>query len=692
MHTRPTRVCVPRIRLIVFPPAVILMLLIGVTGPAQAAAYHNPYGKLPTNATAGDRAFADYFRRETRRLADQCLADVQTAEDWTRTKERRRQELRQMLGLDPLPARTDLKAVTTGKIDHPEFTVERIHFQSRPGLYVTANLFLPRKTEGPAPAILYLCGHSLVMTNGISCGNKIAYQHHGIWFARQGYVCLVLDTVQLGEIEGIHHGTYREGMWWWNSRGYSSAAAEAWNAVRALDYLETRPEVDKQRFGVTGRSGGGAGSWWIAALDERIQAACPVAGITDLQNHVVDGTVEGHCDCMFLVNTYRWDYPAVAALVSPRPLLICNTDKDTIFPLDGVVRLHEKVRRIYDLEGAGDRLGLLITEGPHHDTQDLQVPVLRWFDRFLKKQTRLVTLAAEPMFSPLQLRVFDVLPTHQITRTCYEHFTQLAEDVPALPADQALAELRRKTFGGWPAEQAPPRPREVRSLKQEGVQLTVYEFESQPGVLLRFYVARPASSAPTELRLEVLDEPNWMQALELLRPGFSNILGQELALVDGKAGRPPSMTSSASFAAWARDLREHQTACVLFAPRGVGASASGGDARYLVQLRRRFMLLGQTLAGMQAWDARRAVEAVRQEEGLNRVPLHLQASPQMTEVATFAALFEPGVASLTLCSPPRPDQQAADFLNWSRIVTSQQLLALAQASCRIIVPAGPAGE
>ena len=116
---------------------------------------------------------------------------------------------------------------------------------------------------------------------------------------------LVIDTVELGEIRGEHHGTYKGGRFWWWSRGYTPAGCEAWQGIRALDYLETRPEVDKTRFGVTGRSGGGAYSWWIAALDERIKCAAPTAGITTLRNHVVDGCVEGHCDCMFMVNTYR---------------------------------------------------------------------------------------------------------------------------------------------------------------------------------------------------------------------------------------------------------------------------------------------------------------------------------------------------------------------------------------------------
>jgi hypothetical protein len=127
--------------------------------------------------------------------------------------------------------------------------VEKLHFQSSPGLYVTANLYLPKKIEAPLPDVLYVCGHAEVKTNDVSYGNKTAYQHHGAWFARNGYACLVIDTVQLGEIPGLHHGTYREGMWWWNSRGYSPAAVEAWNCIRALDYLETRPEIDKTRFG-----------------------------------------------------------------------------------------------------------------------------------------------------------------------------------------------------------------------------------------------------------------------------------------------------------------------------------------------------------------------------------------------------------------------------------------------------------
>src|SRR5262245_54163839 len=185
-------------------------LLVLIQGDAVAAAFHNPYGKLPTNATAGDRMFAEYFQNEARTIAENCLADVRTLDDWEQRRPQIRQQLFEMLSLDPLPPRTDLQATVTGKLDQPDFVVEKLHFQSMPGLYVTANIYVPKNLKGPVPAILYGCGHSSVKTNGISYGNKVDYQRHGIWFARHGFVCLMLDTVQLGEIEGVHHGTYRQ--------------------------------------------------------------------------------------------------------------------------------------------------------------------------------------------------------------------------------------------------------------------------------------------------------------------------------------------------------------------------------------------------------------------------------------------------------------------------------------------------
>ena len=236
-----------------------------------------PLGQAAEMKTPGDRMFARYFENETKRLAKADLAEIRTLGDWNEKKNEYRRQLRELLGLDPLPKRTPLQVKITGTVQHDEFEVRKLHYQSSPGLYVTGNLYVPKKLTAPAPAILYVCGHGRVQIDGVNYGNKTHYQHHGAWFARNGYVCLTIDTIQLGELEGIHHGTYRHRMWWWNSRGYTPAGVEAWNGIRAIDLLESLDFVDKNRIGVTGRSGGGAYSWWIATLDERIKAAAPVA-------------------------------------------------------------------------------------------------------------------------------------------------------------------------------------------------------------------------------------------------------------------------------------------------------------------------------------------------------------------------------------------------------------------------------
>ncbi len=306
----------------------------------------------------------------------------------------------EMIGLDPLPERTPLNPVVEGSFEHDGFVVERIHFQSRPGLYVTANLYRPKEVPQPLPTILYVCGHGLVKKDGVSFGNKTHYQHHGAWYARNGYVCLVIDTIQLGRSRDCTTAHTAMG----SGGGTRVAIRRRESSVErhAGTGLPGNAAGSRQdAFGVTGRSGGGAYSWYIAALDERIKAAVPTAGITDLENHVVDGVVEGHCDCMYFVNTYEWDYPMLAALVAPRALLVSNTDKDGIFPLEGVVRTHDKTRRVYRVFGAGAKLGVQITEGGHVDTQELHIHAFRWFNRFLKGDEKSqVTIPAEKLFPP----------------------------------------------------------------------------------------------------------------------------------------------------------------------------------------------------------------------------------------------------------------------------------------------------
>lgn len=625
----------------------------------------------------GDAMFAAYFAAETAKLAGRPLDDIETKEDWAAKKPELRRQLFEMLGLDPLPEKTPLHATTTGTIDHAEFTVENVHFQSRPQLYVTGNLYVPKGLKKPAPAILYVCGHGNVRKDGVSYGSKAHYQHHGAWFARHGYVCLVIDTLQLGEIEGLHHGTFHQGMYWWFSRGYTPAGVEAWNCIRALDYLQSRKEVDGERLGVTGRSGGGAYSWWIAALDERIKAAVPVAGITDLQNHVVrgldkgllDGVVEGHCDCMFMVNTYQWDYGTVAALVAPRPLLLTNTDDDRIFPLDGVQRIHWQLRKLYAMLGASKNLGLQISYGPHLDTQELQVAAMRWFNLHLKKEDPKIEIAAVRLFEPEQLKVFAELPKDQRNTTTHEWFVPTCAK-PQVPRDASewatmrdgwMKDLREKVFRGWPKEPEP---------------LVVDESRYRARWSRAMQTAPPNSGPFSNVGAWV-----FFKATESipLRLGLNSLIEREhstsVRLIISHLEQPPNI-----------GLGTATTPIAQISPRGAWDDTFWDQSpKKQTQHRRRFYLLGQTLEGQQVYDVRRAIQTLHTVSELKDAKVTLFADGPMAGVAIYAALFEPSVEKLVLTNLPTSHMPSGDdpktfgppLLNVLRYLDLPQAVALA---------------
>lgn len=609
-------------------------------------------------ADSPDVRRTNYFRAQTELIAARSAAALTNTAEWKRNRERYRKQLFEMLSLDPLPARGDLKAEVTGRVEREEFVVEKLHFQSLPGLYVTANLYLPKQIEKPLPTVLYLCGHGPVIKDGVSYGNKVTYQHHGIWFARHGYACLIVDSLQLGEILGLHHGTHREGMWWWNARGYTPAGVEAWNCIRALDYLETRPEVDKTRFAATGRSGGGAYSWWIVALDDRIKVAAPVAGVTDLEDHVVNGTVEGHCDCMFTVNTYRWDYAQVAALAAPRPLLIVNTDRDSIFPLDGVVRVHSLVREIYRSYNAQANLGLAISEGPHKDTQDLQVPVFRWFNRHLKGEDPLIERAAVKLLQPEELKVFAKLPSDAINTNIHETFVARARvpaNISASEHERLLKELKDKSFAGWPETRRSAVAEALTVSRVENLSVEKCSLRSQDNVELGLYVAS-LSRRPEKLTLSIVDK----------------------------------MPEVASLASPEEKEKLKLSSYAYFAPRGLGDDVWTGDAKKQVQIRRRFMLLGQTLESMRVWDIRQAIRALR-----DRYPaaeLRVEGSGVQGVNLLYAALYEPGIAGATFGDLPASHQQAPDYLNVLRVMDIPVALKIAESRFPVVMQGLAAGK
>ncbi|HEU5116512.1 MAG TPA: CocE/NonD family hydrolase, partial [Isosphaeraceae bacterium] len=489
----------------------------------------------PSLAADNPAPLADYFQAQADEIAKQPLQGIKSAEEWKAKRPEMQRRMLEMLGLWPLPEKTPLNARVTGTLEKPDFLVEKLLFESRPGLFVTANLYRPKGQHGPLPAILYVCGHAKVEKDGVIFGNKTHYQHHAEWYAANGYVCLVVDTLQLGELPGLHHGTFQEGMWWWMTRGYTPAGVEAWNGVRAIDYLISRDEVDPKKIGVTGRSGGGATSWWLGAIDDRLAAVAPVAGITDMVPYVAggdfagphkNGTVEGHCDCMFVVNTYQWDYTMIAALCAPKPLLVENTDEDPIFPEEGVRRVYDALETVYGWYDAKDKLGLVIGKGGHMDTEELRHPSFAFMEKWLKGKDVEASDIEEPdrKIPNEDLKVLARGETPQGNRNDTIHETFVPRRTPEVETGSLSKEgweqkrrewtrnLHEKVFAGWPRESdaGSLNPEVTFDKTREGIRLREVAFTSQEGVRLTLYLFSAEGESPAkESTLVVLNEKNW---------------------------------------------------------------------------------------------------------------------------------------------------------------------------------------
>jgi cephalosporin-C deacetylase-like acetyl esterase len=638
---------------------------------------------LSADEQRGDQMLQSYFAAKTAEVEKQSSVSPSTDPKVLQENlQAWRQQLQEMLGLSPWPVREDLQTTVTATRQHGDITVDNLHFQSIPGLYVTGNLYRPTHAKEKLPAILYLCGHAKVEENGISMGNKTAYHHHGAWFARNGYVCLTIDTVQLGEIAGEHHGTFRLGKWWWASQGYTPAGVEAWNAIRALDLLAGRSDVDPLRIGVTGRSGGGAYTWWVAALDERVAVAAPTAGITTMRNHVVDGCIEGHCDCMFMNNYHRWDFNRVAALVAPRPLLILNTDRDTIFPLDGVFQVYQDTRNIYRLLGKEGLIGFHIAEGPHADIQPLNIGAFHWMERHLKKAdiTSTIQDPAEKSMAASDLRVFSSLPVDEINTTIDQRFVPSAPPPKIASMDDWtlwLTNFRERLKSSLSVATSQSEPNQIGEETTvslgEDAELATIDFVADEPWNLRLHILRPQSlpeKGIDRIILHVLSPAEW--------PEFPKKWPQE------KSG---SIQNEAEWIKWAAGLYDKNQIHVWFAPRGVGPTAWSDKEPELTHIKRRFLLLGESWEITQLGDILSALEFLRQKPEMNEARYEFHAEGAMSALCLYAAASGAQVEALRLTNTPasHKDDAAPIIPGILRFGDLSQVLAVARQNSRIIL-------
>jgi dienelactone hydrolase len=597
-------------------------------------------------AKPGDAQIDAWLKQQTAKLSERVLDGAKTKADWEAKRPRLKQEYFDMLGLNPLPEKTPLHATVTGTVERDNVTIEKLHFQSRPGLYVTGNLYRAKKAEGKLPAILYVCGHSGRGRDG----NKTAFQDHGMWFASNGYICLIIDSLQLGEVPGVHHGTYGirnenyalqkaevENRWWWQARGYTPAGVECWNGIRAIDYLVSRPDVDAERIGVTGISGGGAATIWIAAADERVKVAVPVSGMSDLESYVSNKIINGHCDCMLMINTFGWEWTTIAALIAPRPMLFCNSDNDKIFPMDGNRRIAERLRRLYKMYEKPELFDDYVSAGGHDYRPDLRVAIFKFINKHLKNDSGPVKDADFKPLPGADLRVFAELPKDEINSKVDEVFVPLAK--VALPEagkfddwkKGLMKELREKSF-----RQFPERVPQGRLLKQISDAGAGFPAETEAGIKLRvvYNDAEKPGQSPNILVLEQDDGPN---------------------------GAPP----------WSEDVLPGEIFTV--SPRGHGISewTRKNPPNYV---ERSHALLGHTVDERRVYDT---IAMFRHYRALAKdQSWQLAGRGQAGVIAAYAALFEPDVSAVVLKDPPASHRDGPIFLNVLRVLDVPEALGL----------------
>lgn len=285
-------------------------------------------------------------------------------------------ELLELLG--GFPRRGPLEAEIVECVEFDKYTRERIHFQSREDLTVKAFLLLPKKRPDRERCMLCLPGHGRgvdeivgIKEDGTTRTRPDEYQKDfAVQCAERGIAAFAVEPLGFGERRDAHargekadHSSCEPSSGVALMLGETMVAWRVWDVIRAIDYLETRDEIDAERIGAMGISGGGTVTFWGACLEPRIRVAlvsgyfCTFDECIMAVPHCIDNYIPGICRL--------GDMPEFAGLIAPRPLFVESGTKDEIFRIDGAKRAVARAETIYEACGAEDRIGHEFFEGVH---------------------------------------------------------------------------------------------------------------------------------------------------------------------------------------------------------------------------------------------------------------------------------------------------------------------------------------
>ncbi len=285
-----------------------------------------------------------------------------------------REVLLKCLGLSPLPPRTELNARITGVIQRDGYHLEKLRYESRPGLLVTAHLYMP-EGKGPFPVVVSPHGHWSHKKS------TPVVQARGISMALQGFATLIVDSPGYSwddnpqnerKAQGVHFDQMLQ-------MGLPIQGIYTWDIMRGIDYLETRADCDCKRIGITGTSGGGTGTMYAFAVDERISVAAPVCSVASMEIVPHNGCLCNHVPGALAIG----DRSDVLALRAPAPIMVVSATDDGEFPPESNQRTTEKLKAIYKHYKADSKIRLEIIESQHDYSRRMREVVIAFFREHL---------------------------------------------------------------------------------------------------------------------------------------------------------------------------------------------------------------------------------------------------------------------------------------------------------------------
>lgn len=422
--------------------------------------------------------------------------------------------------LGPFPERTPLNPQITGVVEREGYRVEKVLFESRPKFYVSAALFLPdpARHQPPHPGVIVPCGHAE------NAKAHDTYQSMGALLALNGMAALVFDPVDQGERMQLLDESGKHRAWGTRAHnllgaacillGQNTASFEVWDGMCAIDYLQSRPEVDPERIGCTGNSGGGTQTSYLMALDCRIKAAAPSCYLhhQSVQLRKAVGDAEQNLFGQMLEGP---DHPDFISMRAPSPVLICAATRD-FFDINATWETFRLAKRLYTRMGFPERMDLLENDEKHNFNKIPREGVARWMSRWLLGKDQAIV---EPELKLIPEEELWCTPRGQVmllegARSAYDINAdmerELAEQRRALWASRETAQMLGEVrwLAGIRSLEKLPKA-EVKSAGEamiDGRMVEKLVFTPEPGVLLPALLFTPANAKPGEAALVVSEK------------------------------------------------------------------------------------------------------------------------------------------------------------------------------------------